>query len=172
MKRILPALLVALAAFAYACQTTPTNTNNRNGNANVNASPEIKRANHEKEIKIRIANSTPVGRCAITVDPLYQFLDGTKDKVIWSAENDCDAAGAQLIIGDFKSISNPSENSPFGNDPYDNRFVFDPINKGDEGRLISKVGKKPGKYEYTLRIVGTRNEELGKLDPQIEIGAR
>ncbi len=173
MKRILPALLVVLVAFAYACQNTNLNNNN-NGNVNANASPPlIKPLNHEKEVRIHVTNSpnTP-GQCAIIVDREFMSikLEARKDKVIWIADNTCDATGAQLIIGDFKILSNPSQQRPFGDDPYDNRFVFDPIAKGEEGRLISKTGKNPGKYEYTLRIVGTDGKVLGMLDPEVAIG--
>lgn len=184
MKRILPALLVALAAFASACQTTPPNTNtnantntivnanNGNGNVNVNGSDrELRRTNNEKKVEIYLTNSNTPGKCDIEVDPKKQTLDSGKHKVRWVAYNDCDAAvDAKLVIGDFSS--NSAGHSPFGDDPYDNRFTFDPIAKDEEGRLISKTGKKPGLYEYTLKIVGTRNADLGSLDPQIEIGAR
>lgn len=178
MKRILPALLAALAAFACACQTTPPPTTNGNGNVNANVSPpQIARANHEKEVTINIANSpAPPYKCVITVVQGSVKLDGRKEKVRWTAENECDAAeNAQLIIDDFgKNNSDPSDKSPFGNDINDNKFIFDPIAKGDEGRLISKTGKgKPGNrkviYKYTLKIVGTGGAELGKLDPEVEV---
>lgn len=188
MKRILPALLVALAAFACACQPTPpttntnanantnttVNTNNGNKNGNVNTTDlEILRNNHEQRVQIYLTKPTPTSvKCDIEVDREMVSLDGSKDKIRWVAYNDCDLAeNARLIIESFgKNNSGPNGHSPFGDDPYDNRFVFDPIANGEEGRLISKIGKKPGKYRYTLKLFGARDADLGMKDPEVEVG--
>jgi hypothetical protein len=158
---------------------TRTNTNantNASVNANTNQGGNVNtdqglapggRSNNEKDVQILINEVD--GKCSIEVPAAYQsvYIKVNKGKVKWTVINNCAAAATgNVIIENFGK----SNRRPFGGEECDNRFVFDPIAKGEESRMVTRTGKVEGRYAYTIRVVDA-NGTLAELDPEIIVGS-
>lgn len=150
-----------------------TNGNNRaqtNQGGNVNTEQGLApsgRSNNEKDVQILI--NEVGGKCTIEVPAAYQsvFIKVNKGKVKWTVINNCAAAAnGNVIIENFGK----SNQRPFGGEECDNRFVFDPIAKGEESRMVTRTGKVEGRFAYTIRVVND-NGTLAELDPEIIVGS-
>jgi hypothetical protein len=158
-------------SIANANTNGTTHANNNRGedmNTNKGLAPEGKTApaNHEKSVEIYLKDVG--GKCVIEVPAAFQsvYLKRNKGKVRWIVYNNCDAAStANVVIENFGK----NNSKPFGGDACDNKFTFDPIAKGDEGRLISKTGKVDGRFSYTIKVIAA-NGTIAELDPEIIVG--
>lgn len=184
-------LLVAVLSFIVACTANEPDQTNKSGNRNADRkadgkadansnqagntntregiAPEGKagRRIHEQVVEILVRDAGG-GKCAIEVSPASQtvYLKRRRDRVRWNVTNDCEAASeASIVIENFGN----NNSKPFGGDACDNRFVFDPIARGDDGRLITKTGKVDGRYKYTIKLVAA-SRTIAELDPEIIVG--
>jgi hypothetical protein len=135
-----------------------------------------KRDNNEKEVKIKLEEWE--GICVVgDVNPYTRVLTKRKHKIRWVVENNCKRTVTVLVDG-FLSIDpdDSTKTKPFGPDPSDNRFDFETIEPGKEGRLISKTGKGESptqseelyEYDITVRWGEGAGDEY-KLDPRVRL---
>ncbi|HEV2707205.1 MAG TPA: hypothetical protein VGV59_14890 [Pyrinomonadaceae bacterium] len=148
-----------------------TNANaNANQGGNVNTDQGLApsgRSNNEKDVQILI--NEVGGKCTIEVPAAYQsvYIKVNKGKVKWTVINNCAAAAASNVIIENFGKSNQR---PFGGEECDNRFVFDPIARGEESRMVTRTGKVEGRFAYTIKVVNA-NGTLAELDPEIIVGS-
>ena len=185
MKNVSLSLLAAcLVLVVTACQAQDSPTNNAAGGANgndntvTNSTPEVAgntntgilKSNNEKD-RVIVINKDPNDpkRCEIpNVGNVTIALN--KNKVKWIVENNCPAANtANIVLEGFKEIGGAGATDPFGNNACDNKFIFDPILSGDEGRLVSHTPKKKGTFKYDIKVVLPDGTVIAYLDPQVVV---